>query len=86
MTSTLQHMIGRDSFRLADGTECRDAKVHGANIEFEYRNVFGWQIAYMPPWTVANTHRVRLDVIGKDVMAKRDIDPRLIEDHRIGGG
>lgn len=48
---SLKRMVGRGEFKLADGTECRAATVHGANIRFHYHNGFGWQVAYMPPWT-----------------------------------
>lgn len=34
-----------------NGTRCRNAVMRGANVRFEYKSVFGWEVAYMPPST-----------------------------------
>lgn len=57
----LQRFVGRGNFRLADGTECRNAYKDGANITFEYKNVFGWQQASMPPWTECQSSNGRTE-------------------------
>ncbi len=47
MKTLLRDILPGESFH--DGkTECRMIGKHGANMAFEYRNSFGWQVAYMP--------------------------------------